>query len=72
MSELSKTNGTTTSANNRAEVTHISRNGLILWVKDREYYLPYDKFPWFKRAAVDDVFNAVSYTHLTLPTNREV
>ena len=50
MSELSKTNGTTTSAN-------ISRNGLILWVKDREYYLPYDKFPWFKRAAVDDVFN---------------
>ena len=37
MSELSKTNGTTTSANNRAEVTHISRNGLILWVKDREY-----------------------------------
>ena len=51
MSELSKTNGTTTSANNRAEVTHISR------VKDREYYLPYDKFPWFKRAAVDDVFN---------------
>ena len=57
MSELSKTNGTTTSANNRAEVTHISRNGLILWVKDREYYLPYDKFPWFKRAAVDDVFN---------------
>ena len=49
MSELSKTNGTTTSANNRA--------GLILWVKDREYYLPYDKFPWFKRAAVDDVFN---------------
>ena len=57
MSELSKTNGTTTSANNRPEVTHISRNGLILWVKDREYYLPYDKFPWFQRAAVDDVFN---------------
>ena len=57
MSELSKKNGTTTSENNRAEVTHISRNGLIMWVKDREYYLPYDKFPWFKRAAEDDEYN---------------
>ncbi len=57
MSEKSMTNGTVTSVNDRAEVTHISRNGLVLWVKDREYYLPYDKFPWFKRAAVDDVFN---------------
>lgn len=57
MSEKSITNGTVTSANNRAEVTHISRNGLVLWVRDREYYLFYDKFPWFKRAAVDDVFD---------------
>lgn len=57
MSKLSKTNGTATSVDNRAEVTHISRNGLVLWVKDREYYLAYDKFPWFRRAAVDDVFN---------------
>ena len=40
-----------------AEVTHISRNGLILMVGDKEYYLPYGKFPWFKRASVDDVFD---------------
>lgn len=59
MNESSTTNGAVTSANNRTEVTHISRNGLVLWVKDREYYLPYDKFPWFRRATVDDVFNVV-------------
>lgn len=40
-----------------AEVTHISRNGLILMVGDKEYYLPYGKYPWFKRASVDDVFD---------------
>ena len=40
-----------------AEVTYISRNGLVLWVKDKEYYLPYEKYPWFKKATVDDIFN---------------
>ena len=39
------------------EVTHLSRNGLILLVGDKEYYLSYDKFPWFRKATVDDVFN---------------
>ena len=40
-----------------AEVTYISRNGLVFWVKDKEYYLPYEKYPWFKKATVDDIFN---------------
>lgn len=57
MSELSVKNGMTISANDRVEVTYISRNGLVLWIKDKEYYLSYDKYPWFKKAAVDDVFN---------------
>ena len=57
MSNLSTKNGTITSAENKAEVTYISRNGLILRVKDREYYLPYTDYPWFEHAAVSDVFN---------------
>ena len=57
MSNLSTKNGTITSAENKAEVTYISRNGLVLWVKDKEYYLPYEKYPWFKKATVDDIFN---------------
>uniref|UniRef100_UPI00356295B8 DUF2442 domain-containing protein n=1 Tax=Bacteroides fragilis TaxID=817 RepID=UPI00356295B8 len=39
------------------EVTHISRYGLILLIGNKEYYLSYERFPWFKRAAVDDVFD---------------
>lgn len=58
MNESLMTNGTATSTQSKdVEVTHISKNGLILLVGDKEYYLPYGKFPWFKRAAVDDVFN---------------
>lgn len=57
MSELLKTNGTITSAKNNAEVTFISKNGLILLVGDKEYYLSYGKFPWFKNATVSDVFD---------------
>ncbi len=58
MNESLMTNGTVTSTRSgNVEVTHISKNGLILLVRDKEYYLPYGKFPWFKRAAVDDVFN---------------
>ncbi len=56
MNESLTKNGTITSARN-VEVTYISRNGLVLLVGDKEYYLSYGKFPWFKRAAVDDVFN---------------
>lgn len=57
MSELLKTNGTVTSAKNNVEVTFISKNGLILLVGDKEYYLSYGKFPWFKNATVSDVFD---------------
>ncbi|MDR2970195.1 MAG: DUF2442 domain-containing protein [Tannerellaceae bacterium] len=58
MKELLMTGGTTISAKEKnIEVTYISRNGLILSVEDKEYYLPYAKFPWFKKAAVDDIFN---------------
>ena len=57
MSEQLKTSGTIISEKNNVEVTFISKNGLILLVGDKEYYLPYGKFPWFKTAAVADVFD---------------
>ena len=41
-----------------AEVTHISRNGLILWVKGSGILFTLRQIPnGSKRAAVDDVFN---------------
>jgi len=34
------------------EVTHISRYGIWLLVDDREFFLPFELFPWFKQAPV--------------------
>jgi hypothetical protein len=35
-----------------AEVTNISGFGLWLLVRDREYFLSYDDFPWFREQPV--------------------
>jgi hypothetical protein len=39
------------------EVTHISSHGIWLLADGREFFLPYDDFPWFKDAAVGEVLN---------------
>ncbi len=44
--------GTGTSA---AEVTHISRHGFWLLLGDEELLLPFEKFPWFKAATIDQI-----------------
>jgi hypothetical protein len=49
----SSTHGASTS---EVEVTNVSAHGLWLLVGDREYFLPYYKFPWFKDARLRDLF----------------
>jgi Protein of unknown function (DUF2442) len=44
--------GTITSA---VEVTHISRHGFWLLLGDEELHLPFEHFPWFKQATVDQI-----------------
>lgn len=44
--------GTGTSA---VEVLNISANGIWLYVKGKEYFLPYEDFPWFKGARVSEI-----------------
>ena len=36
----------------KAEVPNISQHGFWLLLADRELFLAFDKFPWFKRAPV--------------------
>jgi hypothetical protein len=36
-------------------VTNISPHGFWLLVDDRELYLPFDQFPWFKAASVEAI-----------------
>jgi len=39
------------------EVSQISQRGVWLLLRDREMFLSYDKFPWFKDASVSSVLN---------------
>ena len=41
----------------QAEVTNIDRFGFWLLVNDKEYFLPYEDFPWFRQAKVDQILN---------------
>ncbi|MBI3316765.1 MAG: DUF2442 domain-containing protein [Candidatus Omnitrophica bacterium] len=39
----------------KAEILNISPNGVWLLVEEREYFLPYEEFPWFEKATVGQV-----------------
>jgi len=39
------------------EVTHISGNGVWMLVGDKEMFMSYDDFPWFKEAPVGKILN---------------
>jgi hypothetical protein len=54
----SEKNGTSTlEVINKVEVQGISAHGFWLLLKDREYFLDFESFPWFKEAKVDQIFN---------------
>ncbi len=44
--------GTTISA---AEVTHVFRHGFWLLLDTEELLVPFDQFPWFRRATIEQL-----------------
>ena len=44
--------GTTTSV---AEVTHVSKYGFRLLLDTEELLVPFDQFPWFRNATIDQL-----------------
>lgn len=42
-------------ATSEVEVTHVSRNGFWLLLGDEELLLPFDQFPWFRSATIDQL-----------------
>lgn len=44
--------GSITSA---AEVTHVSKHGFWLLLDSEELLVPFEHFPWFKRATIDQL-----------------
>jgi hypothetical protein len=43
--------------NASVEVTHISKTGVWLLARDREFFMSYEDFPWFKDASVGKILN---------------
>ena len=37
------------------EIGNIDGHGLWLLVEDKEYFLPYEEFPWFRNATVGQI-----------------
>lgn len=40
------------------EVTNISKHGFWLLLGKMEHFVPFEQFPWFRKAAIVDVLNA--------------
>ena len=40
-----------------AEITHISKHGFWLLLNEKELFLSFEKFPWFKEASVSAILN---------------
>ena len=51
------------------EVTHVSRHGLWLLLADEEIHMPFEHFPWFRRATIDQISHveAITAGHLYWP-----
>ena len=39
----------------KIEITVVSEDGFWITINDFEYFCPFDKFPWFRGAAPDDI-----------------
>jgi len=39
----------------KPEITNISEHGFWMFFKRKEYFLPFDQFPWFKNATVRQI-----------------
>lgn len=49
-----------------AEVTHISRHGLWLLLDDEELLMPFEQFPWFRQATIEQL------SHVERPTENHL
>ncbi|MGM0531664.1 MAG: DUF2442 domain-containing protein [Bacteroidota bacterium] len=46
----------------KVEVTNISPHGVWIFIEDKEYFIPFEKFPWFKEGKVHEIME-VEYLH---------
>jgi hypothetical protein len=41
----------------KAEITNISEHGFWLFYNDREYFLPFQDYPWFRNCKLSEIFD---------------
>ena len=46
----------------KVEVTNISPHGVWIFIGNKEYFMPFEKFPWFKEGKVHEI-TEVEYLH---------
>ena len=46
----------------QTEVTNISAHGFWILSDDKEYFLSYEDFPWFKDKTINDITNIQSFS----------
>ena len=53
----------------QVEVTNISKHGFWILLAGKEYFLPFDKFPWFKDGSISQItdLQVLHGTHLYWP-----
>ena len=39
------------------EILNISQGGIWLYARAKEYFLPYEHFPWFEQAKVSEIYD---------------
>lgn len=54
MKKKLKMPGKSTSA---AEIQNISNHGIWIFVNEQEFFLSFDKYPWFQKATIDQIYD---------------
>jgi len=39
------------------EIQNISIHGIRLYITGKEYFMPYEEYPWFRQAKVTEIYN---------------
>ena len=52
-----------------AEVTHVSKHGFWLLLNEEELLVPFEQFPWFRKATIDQLSEVLwpTLNHLYWP-----
>lgn len=68
MQKKSKKLGKNTSS--LAEIQNISSQGIWVLVHGQEYFMPFNEFPWFLKATIEQIYNLQLFheTHLHWPS----